>query len=143
MNNPRMKGISPLIAAVLLIAVTMTLAGVLAYWASTFVQSGLESSSNQTIATQCNFGNFVIDACSYDNVNQRVTFILDNVGTVDLYNITVFVIYPDNNVTSSSVTGTIGSGTLKSFSANGISPGFSTIRVRTQCPNVFEETVCR
>lgn len=144
MHNVRMKGISPLIAAVLLIAVTMTLAGVLAYWASTFVQAGLESSSNQTIATQCNFGNFVIDACSYDSAGQRVTFILDNVGTVDLYNITVFVIYPDNNVTAAPASGgTIGSGTLKSFSAAGIAPGFNNIRVRTQCPNVFEETTCR
>ena len=138
-----MKGISPLIAAVLLIAVTMTIAGVLAYWASTFVQSGLQTSSNQTVATECQFGRFLIDACNYDSANSKMTFILDNIGTVGLSNITVLVVYPDNTLNSTRVEGSLGSGWLKSFSVNGVASGFSTVRFRTQCPNVFEETTCR
>lgn len=138
-----LKGISPLIAAVLLIAVTMTLAGVLAFWASTFVQSGLESSANQTIATECNFGNFVVDACSYDSAGQRVTFILDNIGTVDLSNISVFVIYPDNSLNYTQADGNLPSGALRSFSVSGVNPGYSRVTIGTQCPNVREETTCR
>jgi len=138
-----LKGISPLIAAVLLIAVTMTIAGVLAYWASTFVQSGLQQSANQTVATECNFGNFVVNACSYNAATSKMTFILDNIGTVHLSNITVFVVYPDNTLNSTSVAGDLPSGTLRSYSVDAVAGGFSTVRIRTQCPNVDEETTCR
>lgn len=138
-----MKGISPLVAAVLLIAVTMTIAGVLAYWATQFVSGRVEAFSNQTISTECNFGNFVVDACSYSSASGKMTFILDNIGTVGLSNITVFVIYPDNTINSTQVSGSLPSGSLRSFSADGVTSGFSKVRFRTQCPNVFEETTCR
>lgn len=138
-----LKGISPLIATVLLIAVTMTLAGVLAYWASTFVKSGLEVSSNQTVSTECNFGNFVVEACSYDNAAQKVSFILNNIGTVGLSNITVFTIYPDNSLNFTQLNGTLPSSRLVPFTVNGVVPGFSKLTIRTSCPNVFEDTICR
>ncbi|MBI4894667.1 MAG: hypothetical protein HY833_02950 [Candidatus Aenigmarchaeota archaeon] len=139
-----MKGISPLIAAVLLIAVTMTIAGVLAFWASTFVQTGLEQSSNQTVATECNFGNFIVDACSYDPATTKLVLILDNIGTVNLGNITAYTVYGDGSVNATKLDGgSLESGSLKSFSTTGIAPGFNSVRVRTQCPNVFEETACR
>ena len=139
-----MKGISPLIAAVLLIAITMTIAGVLAFWASTFVKTGLEQSSNQTVATECNFGNFIVNSCRYDSTATKLTLILDNIGTVNLGNITAYTIYDDGSVNATRLDGgNLESGSLKSFSATGIAPGFNSVRVRTQCPNVFEETACR
>lgn len=139
-----MKGISPLIAAVLLIAVTMTIAGVLAFWASTFVQTGLEQSSNQTVATECNFGNFIVDSCSYNSSTTKLTLILDNIGTVNLGNITAYTIYDDGSINSTKFDGgNLDSGSLRSFSTTGVAPGFTSVRVRTQCPNVFEETACR
>lgn len=143
MKSAVAKGISPLIAAVLLIAVTMTIAGVLAYWASTFVRGQTEVFSNQTVATECQFGRFVIEACSYNSAGQSVTFIIDNIGTIDLNNVSVFAVYPDNTVNSTQLAQGIASGQLKSFTAGGIANGFSAIRVRTHCPNVFEETTCR
>ena len=136
------KGISPLVAAVLLIAVTMTIAGVLAYWASTFVRGQTDAFENQTITTECNFGNFLIDACSYDSTSQRMTLILDNIGTVDLNNISAFVIYSDNTLNATQTGQSITSGELKSVSIDGVTPGYSTVRIRTHCPNVFEETRC-
>lgn len=42
-----LKGISPLIAAVLLIAVTMTVAGIVATWAASFVKAQVKSAENQ------------------------------------------------------------------------------------------------
>ena len=41
----KLKGISPLIAAVLLIAFTMAIAGILAIWATTFSQQRLQSAA--------------------------------------------------------------------------------------------------
>ena len=136
------KGISPLVAAVLLIAVTMTIAGVLAYWASTFVRGQTDTFADEPITGECNFGNFLIDACSYDSGNERLTFILDNIGTVNLKNITAFVIYSDNTLNATQTNQSIDSGELKSISIDGVSSGYTTVRVRTHCPNVFEETRC-
>ena len=45
------KGISPLVATVLLIAVTMTLAGIIAFWGSSFVRTSLPT-ENQTQTLQ-------------------------------------------------------------------------------------------
>lgn len=137
------KGISPLVAAVLLIAVTMTIAGVLAYWASTFVRGQTDTFANQTVASECNFASFVVEACSYDQANERMTFILNNVGSIDLNNVTVFTIYPDNTVNSTGTGQGLPSATLKSFSVSGVSPGFSTVSIRTHCPIAFVETTCR
>lgn len=140
----RTKGISPLIAAVLLIAVTMTIAGVLAFWASSFVQQGLEQSSNQTVATECNFGNFLVDACSYDSGTGRLTLILNNIATVDLKNVTAYAIYPDGTLNQTTLAGdTLTSGSLRSYVATGVTPGFNTINIRTHCPNVDARTTCR
>jgi flagellin-like protein len=139
-----MKGISPLIAAVLLIAITMTIAGVLAFWASSFVRTGLEQSSNQTVATECTFGNFIVDSCNYNSSTTKLILILDNIGTVNLGNITAYAIYGDGSVNASKLDGgNLESGSLKSFSTVGVSPGFQSVRIRTQCPNVAEETACR
>lgn len=137
------KGISPLVAAVLLIAVTMTIAGVLAYWASTFIGTEVEAFDDESVANECNFGRFRIDACTYDSANQRATFILDNIGTVELLNISVYAVYPDNGINVSFTNTSLSSNQLKSFTANSISPGFVRLSMRTHCPTVIEETTCR
>ena len=54
------KAVSPLVAAVLLIAVTMTIAGMLAYWASGFVRLQTETFSNQSVVSKCNFADFKV-----------------------------------------------------------------------------------
>ncbi len=58
-------GISPLVAAVLLIAVTMTIAGLLAYWATSFVRTSLPE-TNRTEA-ECRLADFSIYFCSYNS----------------------------------------------------------------------------
>lgn len=137
-----LKGISPLIATVLLIGVTMAIAGLLAVFGQNLVSEKLQQSLKEPIAGDCGFGNFVVDACSYNPTSQQMTFILNNIGTVDLSNITVYATYPDNTLASQTVTGSLPSGSLASFSAVGITAGFNRITVRTQCTNVYEETKC-
>lgn len=138
-----MKGISPLVATVLLIAVTMTIAGVLAVFAQNLVGENLRRASSQPISTECQFGNFFVDACSYDSSAGRMNFILNNVGTVTLTNITAFVIYPNNTLNFTEVNGTLPSGSLRSFQVSGIASGFNKVQFRTQCPSVSQESVCR
>jgi len=62
----KLKGISPLIAAVLLIAFTMAIAGILAIWATTFSQQRLQTAGEcpgltvQDVAYSATTGNVTI-----------------------------------------------------------------------------------
>lgn len=141
-NHLKLKGISPLVAAVLLIAVTMTIAGVLAYWASSFVRTQTSLFQNETIATECNFGNFIVHTCSFVSNSSQINLILSNTGTIDLRDINAFVIYPNGSVPQYTLNGSLPTKTLKPYSLTGVSGGYSKINIRTQCPNVFTEVSC-
>lgn len=85
-----MKGISPLIAAVLLIAFTMTIAGILATWANSFTRDRLATSSTEG---QC-LGAIDVTSLSFDSTN--ITATVRNVGDiVNLTDMRVIVEYTD------------------------------------------------
>lgn len=76
------KGISPLIAAVLLIAFTMTIAGILATWATTFSKERLATS---TIEGQC-LGAIDLTSLSFQNsvVSARIRNVAQSVNLTGL-----------------------------------------------------------
>jgi flagellin-like protein len=88
------KGISPLIAAVLLVAFTMSVAGLMAAWGTTFTQTNLES-------LECSNA---LEISSADFENQNITLRLRNkdAGTV-ITNMTMSVIYKDVSNNSEDV----------------------------------------
>lgn len=133
-----MKAISPIVAAVLLIAVTMTIAGVLAYWSSTFVERQLPE-----VETQCKFANFIFESCSYNSSTQRINFILNNRRNIDLKNLTAYVSYPNNTVSSAiPLNATLLGNELKSFSISTIPSDFSSILIKTHCPEATASSTC-
>lgn len=133
-----MKGISPIVAAVLLIAVTMTIAGVLAYWSSTFVERQLPE-----IETQCKFANFVFESCTYNSTTQKISLILNNRRSIDLKNLTAYITYANNTVSSGiSLNATLLGNELKSFSIPSISSDFSSILIKTHCPEATASSTC-
>lgn len=137
-----MKGISPIVAAVLLIAITMTIAGVLAYWSATFVGKQLPESETET---QCKLANFDFFSCKYNATTRNITFSLTNRMTVELKDLTAFVNYPNGSVSSGiSLNGTLKTGTeaIKSFSVSDVSSDFSSILIKTHCPNVEASSTC-
>ncbi|MBU5678709.1 MAG: archaellin/type IV pilin N-terminal domain-containing protein [Candidatus Aenigmatarchaeota archaeon] len=86
----RLKGISPLIATVLLIALTMTIAGIVAMWASTFTGGRLEETEKN--ATQiCIGANLRISEARI--VNNIGYFKLENVGTTPLTGFRAYLFY--------------------------------------------------
>lgn len=139
-----MKGISPLIAAVLLIAVTMTIAGLLAFWASTFVRERVEAWGEE----ECLLANFRVYSC--DNVGwDNVTMILENLKNVELKNITAYIIY-ENKTVSGAITNLQPDNTLpiipsiKSFTFNNPEPGvaWKEITIKTHCPELSVKNDC-
>lgn len=136
-----MKGISPIVAAVLLIAITMTIAGVLAYWSSTFVSTSLPS-ENVTTA-QCRLAQFEFLNCRYNSTSQTIIFSLNNVRSVDLPNLTAFVEYGNGTVGSGvSLNQSLLSSTIRSYSVSSISSDFSNLVIKTSCPELSRSTSC-
>lgn len=84
------KGISPLIAAVLLIAVTMTIAGVMATWATSFVREQIRATENQSQNICLGAGLNVFNARI---VNGSGYFTLENTGNVNLKDFKGYLFY--------------------------------------------------
>ena len=136
------KGISPLVAAVLLIAVTMTIAGLLAYWAASFVRTSLPE-TNETEA-ECRFADFNIYSCTYFNGSSTVSLILKNEKNIELRDLKAFLIFPNMSVSSPILLGGTlpPGGTLKSFTLTNVNDPFLRLSVSCHCPEAVKEKVC-
>ena len=66
----KFKGMSPLIAAIMLIAITMSISIFISYWATNLTEettSELDNFREDLISSECNFVNFNINSCFYSN----------------------------------------------------------------------------
>jgi flagellin-like protein len=135
----KVKGISPLVAAVLLIAVTMTIAGMLAYWATGFVRTGLPSNVTEV---ECTGANFKVYDCKYNSTANRIDLLLQNIGGVDLRNLSVFVVYSNNTVSTITLNETLSKAQIKSYQLNGISSDYTKLTITSPCPGVEATTTC-
>ena len=138
-----MKGISPIVATVLLIAVTMTLAGVLAYWSSTFVAQRLPA-INASIA-RCDLAQFEFLDCRYNSTSQNAIFSLDNIKNVDLINLTAYVQYSNGTIlpsTGINLNQSLPASSIRSYSVSGVSSDFSSVLIKTNCPELSRSNAC-
>lgn len=136
----RLKGISPLIAAVLLIAVTMAIAGVLAFWASGFAKSKSQQFSNQTYQIQlCSQADFSIYTNIYNETSKLHKIILENKGPVSFKITSVDYIYT-NGIERKDINFILATGSqLQELDIANVTPGFVKFRVNTECPNLAIE----
>ncbi len=72
------KGISPLVAVIMLIAFTLITGGILAAWVSQFTQT------QRAYAQRCTNARVVIQSGTYDSSSKNLTLVLYNYGDVDL-----------------------------------------------------------
>jgi len=132
------KGISPIVAAVLLIAATMSIAGILAYWASNFVKTALpEVNSSQTT---CQFADFQVYSCSY--ANSTLSFVLYNFRTIPLNGLTATIFDSNNLPTWNNITlnNSLSVGQFIGYTVTGIPSNFTKLIVTsTQCPSLSRE----
>jgi flagellin-like protein len=124
------KGISPLVATVLLIAVTMTIAGVLAYWASGFVASSLPTSS-------CAVARFTIQSKSYDILDQKMVLFIQNNGPVDLVITNITFGYADGTIDTRNISERLPSASLKSVVLENVTSNYILCSIYSDCPNVY------
>jgi len=82
-----MKGISPIISAVILVGITLSVASVYSGWAPDFAESFVESSLEGTESDlRCDNANFRIDSADYFPGTDTVEVYLTNTGTISFHN---------------------------------------------------------
>ncbi|MEM5875434.1 MAG: type IV pilin N-terminal domain-containing protein [Candidatus Aenigmatarchaeota archaeon] len=136
------KGISPLVATVLLIAITMTLAGILAFWGSSFVRGGLPSEEETEQFRRCSMasGSLKVDFSYYNETSKTFFISIYNLGPVKLKILNVTFYYPNpTNYITRSVEALSNPGTSTSFILDNIEPGFLKYTFYTDCPGVTLE----
>ncbi len=89
-----MKGISPLLASVLLIAVTVAIATLVMGWISTITRTTQTTVSNRTVdAVNCASASIVIDDVYVATGSRNATVIVRNAGQTDSLQITFAPLY--------------------------------------------------
>lgn len=88
------KGISPLIAVILLIAFTMIVAGILAGWATQFV------TQTRSELQFCAKSQLLIQRAYFDNTTKELTVALFNTGDVPLKGFAVRLTYQNESIVS-------------------------------------------
>ena len=146
-----MKGISPLIATVLLIAFTVAVAGLISTWLMSFTKQSSETVSQQsTSQLTCSYGGIALSALKYSSTCNCMNGTIENTQTINLGNITLQIIYANKSTITSrlclngSVARECGISNISlspretiSFSI-GASSNYETIRVYTNCSSVYD-----
>ena len=134
------KGISPLIAAILLIAFTITVATFLASWSTTFAREQTEefSRAGEEISSNCQSANLQVETAVYDDVDGKIMAVVWNMGKTELSGFEFLVYYSEVNIstlTPGDSNITLATGDFHTFTAEGVSSTPDKIQVRsTYCP---------
>jgi flagellin-like protein len=128
------KGISPLVAVIMLIAFTMIVAGILAGWATRF------ATEQRSILEKCVRANVVIKRATYANGN--LSMMLFNAGTVPLTNFQVQVTYDNQGPAMPStwtIYDTVESNAFETFTHNVTNTSMDFVEIRSvECQGAYD-----
>jgi flagellin-like protein len=83
-----MKGISPVIAAVLLIAISVAVGVMISSWITHWVSSRTTHASSACVTST----NYKIDSATFDSSTDNLTLVITNLGNVELYGFDVQIL---------------------------------------------------
>ena len=83
-----MKGISPVIAAVLLIAISVAVGVMISSWITHWVSSRTQQASSACVTNT----NYRIDSATFSSSTNNLTLVLTNLGSTELYGFSVQVL---------------------------------------------------
>lgn len=139
----KMKGISPIVASVILIAITMAIAGILSFWAGNFVQKNIQETENSTGSISCIGAQFkAYSACKYYPQTREIKMILENQREKDLTLTGVYVFYPNNLLKQEKISLVLPGNQLMPFNFSNVDPGFDSFQIRSSCSNVNLDFNC-
>jgi len=131
------KGISPLVAAVILIAATMSIAGILSFWTTGFVKSKLGVAKNETEEMRCLNAEFKLYSGSYDG--STLYLVLENTRSYDLTLTELYLFNIDDTLIepTTSLNEELEGSSIKAL--NRTVSNFTHGIIKTNCPEVSVE----
>ncbi|MFH1752192.1 MAG: archaellin/type IV pilin N-terminal domain-containing protein [archaeon] len=148
-KNSRLKAVSPLIATVLLVAVSLSIAGILYSWGQRYVSEETGKITEQTgQQIECTYAGIEILDCNYSN-GYGLKFTLSSRGLVNLdENFTIVVIDAGNTSVEGTTDTDLAAGSAFPVNTNTFSDKFVNLqtplaRVRVipaDCPEKYYET---
>lgn len=145
------KGISPLIAVVMLIAFVVAVAGILMNWLSGFAtqETELVQEKSETSIT-CSYGS--VSAKSAEYSDPRLSATVENTGQISIGNVTLSVVYQNATsqqvelcgsaggaVSCSNSNLSLGVGEQESFNVTIWGSNYDSVKVITNCTGVGDE----
>ncbi|MBI4017339.1 MAG: hypothetical protein HY366_00125 [Candidatus Aenigmarchaeota archaeon] len=134
------KGLSPLIATVLLIAFTITVATFIAAFSQSFVRTQTQEfgQRSQELSKSCQFANLQLTAAVYDGGAGKVSVLARNVGTENLTDFRILTFTSDVDFverTPSNANIALGSGEIATFSVANVTQTPAKVQIQSkQCP---------
>lgn len=102
-----MKGISPMIATVLLIAFTVGVGGIISVWITGFAQTSTKIVKNDGESQiTCANGNIALSNLKYCSTTNNVSGIVKNNGRISLGNITLQIVFSNGSLMSHALNDT-------------------------------------
>lgn len=130
------KGISPLVAVIMLIAFTMIVAGILAGWATRF------ATDQRNMLEQCVRASLLIRTAVYETATSNITLMLHNPGTVSLKDFQVQVTYDENGPLIPStwdIKSTMAANSFQTYIHNLSDTNIDRVEVRSiECPGAYD-----
>lgn len=132
-----MKGISPLIATVLLIAFTIAVAGIISIWLTSFTKTSSQLVEEEaTTQLVCSYGGISLSDLRYSN--NRLSGNVENTRTIVLGDITIQILYTNATSQKEPLNITLEPREKISFNLSA-SSNYDKIRVMTNCSSVYDE----
>ncbi|PSG98501.1 MAG: hypothetical protein BRC29_00045 [Nanohaloarchaea archaeon SW_7_43_1] len=114
------KGISPIIASVLLLAVSLSVVGIFSGWAPELAQDVTESTTNSTFETiACNEASVEIRSAYYDS-NNNVTSSVRNNGDENLSSLSLVAFADNQTILNKTTDVSIERGEIKQTTITGV-----------------------
>lgn len=134
-----MKGLSPFIASVLLIAVAITVAGIFSGWFTNFIKtitSMIEGGEETRI--QCNYGGIALSDLEYNTTSKYLSGYIENIDIIPLGNIDLEIFYDNATKEEKDLNKVLEPGEKDVFDVT-LNSNYEKIRVMTNCSNVYDE----
>jgi hypothetical protein len=118
-----------------LVALAITVGGVLSFWSSNLIGKRLSRAENVTIPITCQSALFKFYSGNYNKTSKTLYVVLENKRSIDLGLEKIYVFYPDRMV-NFTLNQALGGNMLKSIIVNNVENGFISGEIKTNCPNV-------
>jgi hypothetical protein len=118
-----------------LVALAITVGGVLSFWSSNLIGRRLSRAENVTIPVTCQSALFKFYSGSYNKTSKMLYLVLENKRSIDLSLEKIYVLYSDKML-NFTLNQALAGNMLKSIVVNNVESGFISGEIKTNCPDV-------